>query len=584
MRYLRGPVEQEPVRRRRAFGGAVRRARHGLTVGVVVVGLLYGTAACERGTDPEPEAARSGFHAEVSAVPEDGLARVDVVLLRVRAGADDEVVAVIEQRRVELSEVGGEATDERRFTGLLEVPTGELVPIDVFVGGPDRATLTTGVVVDEPGASIDRIVDDEVVDTSGIGEPDTWRIGIAVEVVESGSYRLNVDLVDLEGVHVVSATGAGVLEPGPALIDVELPVELVEGWETADPLQVVNATLSRGDGAPIRAASWSTPVRCRRSLSLNALGRPSSRHPRRGVRCPPRGGSDLRVGVRSPWLGPPFAHGREPRRRGQRTTSCKPPTTKEHDVRKTLILAAAGIAVLAVPTAAAADGHGQRFSAELRQANDSGASASAELWLDGNDLTVSIQGQGFFDGFPHAMHLHGEPGGDNICGPLNPGEAGFDEKDVDGDGILSVIEGAGDYGPVAASLTTEGDTSPESALAVDRFPTSSTLDYERTFEVSDEIARNLSSLHIVVHALDLDGSGEIGTVEIESSLDPDLPIEATAPAACGQITASAAGGIDTGAGGTANEPTGGALGVVAAGAMGLVALGAVTVRRRGERA
>jgi hypothetical protein len=137
---------------------------------------------------------------------------------------------------------------------------------------------------------------------------------------------------------------------------------------------------------------------------------------------------------------------------------------------------------------------------------------------------------------------------------------------------------------VAVSLTTEGDTSPESALAVDRFPTTSTLDYERTFEVSDEIARNLSSLHIVVHALDLDGSGEIGTVEIESSLDPDLPIEATAPAACGQITASAAGGIDTGAGGTANDPFGGALGAVAAGAMGLAALGAVTSRRRGERA
>jgi hypothetical protein len=122
----------------------------------------------------------------------------------------------------------------------------------------------------------------------------------------------------------------------------------------------------------------------------------------------------------------------------------QPPPTKEHDVRKTLILAAAGIAVLAVPTAAAADGHGQRFTADITQANDSGASASAELWLDGNDLTVSIQGQGFFDGFPHAMHLHGEPGGDNICGPLSSDEAGFDEKDADGDGIISVLEGAGD--------------------------------------------------------------------------------------------------------------------------------------------
>lgn len=253
-------------------------------------------------------------------------------------------------------------------------------------------------------------------------------------------------------------------------------------------------------------------------------------------------------------------------------------------MRKTFILAAAGIALLALPTAAAADSHTQGFTAELGQANASGANTNAQLWLDGNELTVSIQGQGFFDGFPHAMHLHGEPGGDNVCGPLNPEEAGFDDKDADGDGILSVIEGAADYGPVAASLTTEGDTSPESALAVDRFPATSTLDYERTFEVSDDIARNLSSLHIVVHALDLDGSGEIGTVDIESSLDPELPIEATAPAACGQITAMAAGGVDTGAGGTAADEAGGTWGAALAGVVGIAALGAVTVRRRGERA
>jgi hypothetical protein len=253
-------------------------------------------------------------------------------------------------------------------------------------------------------------------------------------------------------------------------------------------------------------------------------------------------------------------------------------------VRKTLILATAGLAVLALPTAAAADGHGQRFSADLTQANDSGASATAELWLDGNELTVAVRGDGFFDGFPHAMHLHGEPGGDNVCGPVNPGEEGFDVKDEDGDGILSVVEGAGDYGPVAVSLTTEGDTSPDSALAVDRFPDSSTLDYERTFEVSDEIADDLSSLHVVVHGLDLDGTGEIGTVDIPSSLDPDLPIEATAPAACGQITASAAGGVDTGAGGTATSGTDAVPGAFAAGLLGLGVLGATRLRRGNEAA
>jgi hypothetical protein len=249
-------------------------------------------------------------------------------------------------------------------------------------------------------------------------------------------------------------------------------------------------------------------------------------------------------------------------------------------VRRTITLASAAIAVLALPTAAAAEGPVQRYSANLTQANESGASATAEFWLDGNELTVTIEGQGFFDGFPHAIHLHGEPGGDNVCGPLNPGDPGFDEADENGDGILSVMEGVPSYGPVTVSLTTEGDTSPDSALAVDRFPDSATLDYERTFEVSDEVAENLSTLHVVVHGLDLDGSGEIGTVDIPSSIDPDLPIEATAPAACGQITAMAAGGIATGAGGTADADGRLGVGGVAAAAAGLVALGLLGAERR----
>jgi hypothetical protein len=255
-------------------------------------------------------------------------------------------------------------------------------------------------------------------------------------------------------------------------------------------------------------------------------------------------------------------------------------------MRKFFTLTAATAVVLALPTAALADGHTESFTAQIGQANETGASATADLSLDGNDLTVSIAGDGFFDGFPHAMHFHGEPGGDNVCGPLNPGDDGFDEADVDGDGFLSVVEGVPAYGPVTVALTTEGDTSPDSALAVDRFPTSGTLDYERTFEVSDEVADNLSSLHIVIHGADLDGSGEVGDQVDEdgefkeSSLDPELNFEATAVAACGQIvTAGTANGPDTGAGGSApaSNNTGGLL----AGLLALGGLGTVAARRRG---
>jgi hypothetical protein len=258
-------------------------------------------------------------------------------------------------------------------------------------------------------------------------------------------------------------------------------------------------------------------------------------------------------------------------------------------MKKLFTLTAATAVVLALPTAALADSHTETFTAELSQANDSGASATAELSLDGNDLTVMLDGDGFVEGFPHAMHLHGEPGGDNVCGPLNPSDDGFDDADADGDGFLSVVEGAPSYGPVTASLTTEGDTSPDSALAVERFTTSATLDYERTFEVSDEVAGNLSSLHIVVHATDLNGDGEIGAVQdadgndIPSSLSEDLPLEATAPAACGQIvTAGTATGGDMGGGGTATATSSTTNGGLLAGLIALGGIGAIAARRRGN--
>ncbi|MEX1177998.1 MAG: hypothetical protein WEB09_06015 [Nitriliruptor sp.] len=247
-------------------------------------------------------------------------------------------------------------------------------------------------------------------------------------------------------------------------------------------------------------------------------------------------------------------------------------------MRKSLITLAATGAMLALPMSASAQTP-TTFTADLSQANDSGASGTATITVDGNEATVRVDGNGFFDGFPHAMHLHGEPGGDNVCGPLNPSDSGFDAADEDGDGLISVAEGVPAYGGVTVSLTTEGDTSADSGLAVDRFPTSGTLDYERTFELPQDVADNLSSLHVVVHAVDLDDSGEIGDFGTPSSLDPELDIEATVPAACGQLVASASGGVATGAGGTAAD-SGSTSGAFAAGALGLAALGTVAARRR----
>ena len=44
------------------------------------------------------------------------------------------------------------------------------------------------------------------------------------------------------------------------------------------------------------------------------------------------------------------------------------------------------------------------------------------------------------------------------------------EADLDGDGLLTNEEASGEYGDVFMALTTEGDASAESGLAIDRMP------------------------------------------------------------------------------------------------------------------
>ena len=70
-----------------------------------------------------------------------------------------------------------------------------------------------------------------------------------------------------------------------------------------------------------------------------------------------------------------------------------------------------------------------------------------------------------------------------------------------------------------------------------------------------------------------------------SALDPTLPMEATAPAACGaldaaQMGATPAGGAETGAGSTAGPEHTAVMGVSALAAVGALGAGAVAHRRR----
>src|SRR5829696_9532083 len=79
-----------------------------------------------------------------------------------------------------------------------------------------------------------------------------------------------------------------------------------------------------------------------------------------------------------------------------------------------------------------------------------------------------------------------------------------------GDRLMNTAEGLPSYGPSQVSLTTRGDTSPSSALAVNRFPVANSdglLRYERDLSVSRKVARNLGKFAIVQHGVDLNHNG-----------------------------------------------------------------------------
>jgi hypothetical protein len=88
---------------------------------------------------------------------------------------------------------------------------------------------------------------------------------------------------------------------------------------------------------------------------------------------------------------------------------------------------------------------------------------------------------------------------------------------------------------VVTSLTTRGDTSPESVLAVDRYPAAQRLDYARriTFD-SGAVARAVRGGRgvVVIHGVDYNGNGEYDFESGASDLDASLPAEATDPAVC----------------------------------------------------
>jgi len=191
------------------------------------------------------------------------------------------------------------------------------------------------------------------------------------------------------------------------------------------------------------------------------------------------------------------------------------------------------VAVASVVTSVAVAATGKmRFEAILspiphNAAADGGSNVTgtAKLKVDGTQVHVNIHVRGLTPNLPHAMHIHGILGDANVCPPA--------AADTNGDGLVSLEEGAPFYGPIDTSFTGTGGTSPADGLALERFPVADAdgvLNYNRTFTIAQNVIDSLGSLHVVVHGLALDGNanGPVGGY--------DTLFEAVLPVACGSIS------------------------------------------------
>ncbi|MFE5257503.1 LPXTG cell wall anchor domain-containing protein [Streptomyces coelicoflavus] len=255
-------------------------------------------------------------------------------------------------------------------------------------------------------------------------------------------------------------------------------------------------------------------------------------------------------------------------------------------MNRTVTAALAALAVAApmaalAPAAVADDMSGHKemtFHADLDpfKVNKVDGYGEATVHLKDRQVKVIIKADGLLAGAPHAQHFHIAAKG--VCPPDSAATK------HNGKRALSTVDGQPFYGMIGASLTTTGDTSPASALAVDRFPTGDTYTYERSFTVSEDTAASLraGTAVVVVHGIDYNGNGKYDNVLGPSQLDPKLPLEATAPALCGTLNQTPQGSVHGGLGGT---QTGG-VNTTAAGVGGALVLasgGAYVLRRRASR-
>lgn len=209
-----------------------------------------------------------------------------------------------------------------------------------------------------------------------------------------------------------------------------------------------------------------------------------------------------------------------------------------------LMPVAASAAPVTSPGTSSPPAAGTNFISMLRPVASRSASASGEAWVSftGDSARFTLQVTGLVAGTPHLSHL--AIGARGACTAAAPAE-------------------------VAASLTTSGDTSANSALASTRYPTAADFTYSRTFTVDPGV---VSAVRAGTAVLIVRGVVDGGT-------------RADGPSLCGAFVASQMvttpqGAADTGGGSASatSHPTLLTLGITALLAAVVAAL--VALRRR----
>jgi len=173
-----------------------------------------------------------------------------------------------------------------------------------------------------------------------------------------------------------------------------------------------------------------------------------------------------------------------------------------------------------------------KVSGRLNALNNSGVTGDAHAKVMGKKVQVNYTAKHLAANLPHAAHIHYGEQAAHECPTV--------KDDANHDFRLNVAEGLPKYGPIAISLTTSGDTSPASALAVERFSTApkGTIHYDRTVTTSKAVARAIRKGEgvLVVHGVDYNANGKYDFDGAgKSELNAALPAEATDPAVCGVL-------------------------------------------------